>query len=290
MRKIDFSELFFQIFIYTFMAVIVLVMVMPLLHVVNYSLSDSSKIMPGILFIPRGFTLEAYSLMLRDSRIYHGLFISVARTLLGTAFMVLVSSMGAYVLTRRDMAAIGFFRRFFVLTMYFSAGIIPAYLLIRSLGLSNSFWVYIIPGGANVFNMILIKTYIEEIPREMEEAANIDGASDFVRCLRIILPLCVPVLATVSLFTGLGQWNSFIDTQFYNAMSPELFPLQYVLYNSMQTITSVDQYKQSLKQISVTPQSLKMAMTVLTVLPILLVYPMVQKYFMKGLLVGAIKG
>ena len=136
--------------------------------------------------------------------------------------------------------------------------------------------------------MILVKTYIEGLPFELEEAASIDGASDYVRFFKVVLPLCVPVIATVALFSGLTQWNSFIDTQFYNAMSPKLFPLQYVLFNAMQTITSVDAYR-NLVEVPLTPQSLKMAITVLTILPILLVYPFVQKYFMKGLLLGAIK-
>jgi putative aldouronate transport system permease protein len=165
-------------------------------------------------------------------------------------------------------------------------------MLNRALGLTGSFWVYILPGAVSVFNMILIKTYIESLPKELEESARIDGANDMYLFFRIVFPLSMPVLAAVSLFSGIGQWNAFVDTQFYNAMNPELFPLQYVLYNSLQSITSFEMYMQESQQVVVhlTPQSLKLAMTVLTVIPIMIAYPFLQKFFIKGLLIGSIKG
>jgi putative aldouronate transport system permease protein len=271
------------------MTLVLVVMVFPFLYVINYSLSDPSQVSGKFLIYPINPTFDSYVTLLKDPTIWNGVFISVARTVLGTVIMIFFTSMAGYVLTRDDFMGVKFFRRFFIITLYFSSGIIPMYLLIQGLGLTSSFWVYVIPSAVNVFNMILIKTYIESIPKELEEAALIDGANDLYLFFKIMFPISMPVIAAVSLFAAIGQWNSFIDTQFYNAMNPELFPLQYVLYNSLQTITNIEQY-QFEKSPNITPQSLKMAMTVVTVLPIMLVYPFLQKYFMKGLLIGSIKG
>jgi len=275
------------------MAVIFIVMFFPFLHIINYSLSDTSKVAGQFLFVPKNFTLDSYNIVFQNPNVISGIYISVARTVLGTLLMLFVTSMAAYVLTRDDLIGIKFFRKFFVFTMYFSVGIIPTYILIQKLNLLGTFWVYIIPTCVSVFNLILIKTYIENLPKELEEAALIDGANDLYLFYRIIFPISIPVIAAISLFASIGQWNAFIDTQFYNAMKPELFPLQYVLYYSLQSITTIDQFMNTNdldQHQTITPESIKMAMTVVTVLPIMLVYPFLQKYFMKGLLIGSIKG
>ncbi|WP_188999612.1 carbohydrate ABC transporter permease [Paenibacillus nasutitermitis] len=275
------------------MAVVFIVMAFPFLHLINYSLSNPSLVSGRFLFLPKQVNLDSYKAIFANGDVLHGIYISVARTILGTISMVLVTSMAAYVITRDDLVGIKFFRKYFVFTMYFSGGLIPTYILIKSLGLVGSFWVYIIPSAVSVFNMILIKTYIEGIPKELEESALMDGANDAYLFLKIILPICIPVIAAVSLFAGIGQWNSFIDTQFYNAMNPDLFPLQYILYNSFQSITSVEQFTMGTGAANtqlLTPQSLKIAMTVITVLPIMVVYPFLQRFFMKGLLIGSVKG
>lgn len=290
--KQTWGERLFDLLIYLFMFAVFLAMVVPFLHIINYSLSLPAKADGQLLLVPQGFTLDAYKLVFTNEGIVRSIFISVARTVTGTALMVFVTSMGAYAITRDDVAGIKFFRKFFVFTLYFSGGIIPVYMLNRALGLTGTFWVYILPGAVSVFNMILIKTYIESLPKELEESARIDGANDMYLFFRIVFPLSMPVLAAVSLFSGIGQWNAFVDTQFYNAMNPELFPLQYVLYNSLQSITSFESYMQESQQVVVhlTPQSLKLAMTVLTVIPIMIAYPFLQKFFVKGLLIGSIKG
>ncbi|WP_135546675.1 carbohydrate ABC transporter permease [Paenibacillus cymbidii] len=290
--KQSWGERLFDWLIYACMLVIFAVMVTPFLHIVNYSLSLPTKATGQLLLVPKGFTLDAYKAVFTNKSILHSIWISVARTVSGTALMAFITSMGAYAISRDDLFGAKFWRKYFVFTLYFSGGIIPVYLLIRSLGLAGTFWVYIVPGAVSVFNMILIKTYMESIPKELEESARMDGANDVFLFFRIVFPLSVPVLAAVSLFSGIGQWNAFIDTQFYNAMNPNLFPLQYVLYNALQSITSVDAFFHDSAQVIVhlTPQSLKLAMTVLTVVPIMIVYPLLQKYFIKGLLVGSIKG
>lgn len=295
MYKSSQGDRVFDLVNYTLMVFVFVVMVFPFLHLINYSVSNPSFVSGKFLFIPKQFNLDAYEAIFANPDVWNGIYISIARTVIGTFVMAIVTSMAAYVITREDLVGIKFFRKYFVFTMYFSGGIIPMYILIKSLGLVGSFWVYVIPSAVSVFNMILIKTYIEGIPKELEESALIDGANDAYLFIRIILPICIPVMAAVSLFAGIGQWNAFIDTQFYNAMNPELFPLQYVLYNSFQSITSVEQFTtgsaaDAEKYRMLTPQSLKIAMTVITVLPIMIVYPFLQKYFMKGLLLGSVKG
>lgn len=291
MHKLSFGDRVFDFVNALIMIVLFVVMVFPFLHIINYSISDFTKVSGHFLLYPRGATLESYRAMFQNPNLLHSIFISVARTVVGTSIMVFFTSMAGYVVSRDDMLGIKYIRKFFVFTMYFSVGLIPMYLLIQKLGLTGTFWVYVIPGAVGVFNMILIKTYVESLPKELEDAAFIDGASDLYLFFRIIFPLSAPVVAAISLFSAIGQWNSFVDTQFYNAMNPELFPLSYVLYIALQSITSIEQFQLDQEAMrAVTPETLKMAMTVITVLPIMVVYPFLQKHFMKGMLIGSIKG
>lgn len=289
MYKLSFGDRVFNVINYLIMIVVFLVMVLPFLYIINYSLSDPTKISGQFLLYPRNPSFDSYLSLLNNSSVLHSAFISLSRTVIGTGIMIFFTSMAGYVLTRNDFTGIKFFRKFFVITLYFSSGIIPVYILIQSLGLTGTFWVYVIPSAVNVFNMILIKTYMESIPSELEEAALIDGANDLYLFFKIMFPLSRPIIATVALFASIGHWNSFIDAQFYNAMNPQLFPLQYVLYNALQSITSIEQVQLEQHK-NMTPQTVKMAMTVVTVIPIMFVYPFLQKHFMKGLLVGSIKG
>ncbi|MDR1566396.1 MAG: carbohydrate ABC transporter permease [Treponema sp.] len=217
--------------------------------------------------------------------------ISVSRSVLGSSGMLIISGMAGYALSRHNLPWGKFFRLFFLFTMYFSGGIIPTYLLYKNLHLMNSFWVYIIPGLAAPFNMFLIKTYIEAIPRDLEEATLVDGGTEIDAYFRVLLPLCMPVNAAVFLFACIGHWNSYIDTQLYNAMSRNLYTLQYVLYNTLasQLSRSLEEAKQMVNANMVSTQSLKMAITVVTIVPVMCVYPFLRKYFVSGLLVGSIK-
>ena len=206
--------------------------------------------------------------------------------------MLFFNSMAAYVLTRNDLVGISFFRKYFIFTLYFSSGLIPAYVLMSYLNLKGTFLIYILPGAISVFNMVLIKTYIESLPKDLGEAAVVDGATDIQLFFKVIFPLCMPVYAAVVLFDCVNQWNAFMDVQIYNTMSTHLHSLQYVLYNMLNQFSSMEQLKEAGRaQIGmITPQTFKMAITVITVLPIACVYPFLQKYFIKGLLVGSIKG
>jgi putative aldouronate transport system permease protein len=289
-RKLNAQDIIFNSVNTIFMVLIILIMAYPFWYVLCYSLSDSSLITGGMIFFPRGFSFDAYKVCLGNSDIVNGFIISIARVVLGSGSMIIVSSMAAYVLSKDDFMGIKFFRILFLATMYFSGGLIPSFLLMKSLGLTGTFAVYILPGMASVFNMILIRTYIESLPKSLEESATLDGANDITIFFKIILPLCLPVIAAVSLFTAVGQWNSYIDTQIYNYKQPNLYPLQYILYNYMSAYTpSLEAAKSKAGSITVTPQSVKMAITIITIVPVAFLYPFLQRYFVSGLLVGSVK-
>ncbi|MBP1990234.1 carbohydrate ABC transporter permease [Paenibacillus eucommiae] len=274
------------------MIIILCAMIYPFLYIFNYSISNIAYVSGNPLLWPRGVNFEAYKVAFGDPDILRGLVISIARTVLGPALMIAVTTTAGYVISRQDLMWGKFIRKYFVFTMYFSGGIIPGYVLIKELHLTGTFLVYIIPSAAAVFNMILIKTFMEALPRELEESAVIDGANDFQLFVKIMFPLSLPVIAAVTLFASVSQWNAFFDTQLFNSMNPELFPLQYVLYNALQSVSSssLPDIQTDAAMAMITPQTLKMAMTMITIIPILFVYPLLQKYFIKGLLIGSIKG
>ncbi|UVI28451.1 carbohydrate ABC transporter permease [Paenibacillus spongiae] len=283
----------FEIANYLLLTVIGIMMFFPFLYIASYSLSEPSKLPQGLIMLPAGFTVEAYIRAFQDPAVFRSILISVGRTVLGPALMIFVTSMAAYCLTRNDFLGVRFWRKFFVFTMYFSSGLIPLYVLIVQLHLSKSFYVYIIPTAISVFSMILIKTYIESLPDSLEEAAVVDGANDLTVFWRVIFPLCLPVIAAMVLFSAVGQWNNFMDTQLYNAMNPELFTLQYVLYQTLSNANNASLMQSSAANPTantVTPEGLKMAITMITVLPVMMIYPFLQRYFIKGMLVGSIKG
>lgn len=203
----------------------------------------------------------------------------------------------AYTVSRQEFVLRKFVTMFFVFTMYFSGGLIPGYLLIRDLGLIGSFWVYIIPGVIGVFNMIVIRSFIEGLPEGILESARIDGAGEFTTFIRVVLPLTIPAMATVSLFVAVGQWNSWFDVFLYNSSNKELSTLQYELMKILQTSTTSatssasDAYQSAESNATaVTPTSIRATMTIIASVPILMVYPFLQKYFVQGMTIGGVKG
>ncbi|MEA4890009.1 MAG: carbohydrate ABC transporter permease [Clostridiaceae bacterium] len=279
----------FDIFNVFIMILVFVMMVYPFWYVICYSLSDPSQTGGGLILWPRGMNADAYVQCFRNQDILNGFVISIARTIIGPFAMLLVSSMLAYVLTKNDLLGIKKIRKFCLFSMYLSGGLLPTYMVINSLRLTNSFWVYIIPGMTNVFFILLIRAYIESIPAGLEESALLDGAGYFKIYLKIITPLCMPVLAAVLLYSAVGQWNAYVDTQLYNYRNPGLYPLQYILYNYMVSYTPTKQSLTTRNGRIVQPQTLKMAITVITSVPIVMLYPFLQKYFVSGLLVGAVK-
>ena len=261
----------------------------PFLNVLAISFNDPIDTMRNINFIiPRQFTLSNYVYIFEENDLISPLMLSVIKTLVGAGVGVICTAMLAYVLSRKDFYFNKVFTLLFVVTMYVSGGLIPEYLLLmRTLGLGNNFLVYILPGLIWVYNVILVRSFIEGLPIALQEAARVDGANDFIIWARIILPLCKPVLATVALFVAVGQWNSFMDTYLY---AKELPTLQYVLYEIMETATiKIDPHAADQMKNAVSPLSVRMAITIVATVPIIIVYPFLQKYFVGGMTVGAVK-
>ena len=268
---------------------LIIITLYPFLNVLAISFNDPIDTMRNInMVIPRQFTLSNYVYIFEENNLIAPLLLSVLRTVLGAGLGVICTAMLAYVLSRKDFYFNKVFTLLFVVTMYVSGGLIPEYLLLmRTLGLGNNFLVYIIPGLIWVYNMILVRSFIEGLPIALQEAARVDGANDFIIWGKIILPLCKPVLATVGLFMAVGQWNSFMDTYLY---AKELPTLQYVLYQIMETATiKIDPHAAEQMTNAVSPLSVRMAITIVATVPILIVYPFLQKYFVGGMTVGAVK-
>ncbi len=268
---------------------IIVITLYPFLNVLAISFNDPIDTMRNINFIfPREFTVSNYAYVFKENNLIQPLFLSVARTVLGAGIGVICTAMLAYVLSRKDFYFNKVFTVLFVITMYVSGGLIPEYLLLmRTLKMGNNFLVYIVPGLIWVYNLILVRSFIEGLPIALQEAARVDGANDFIIWARIVLPLCKPVLATVALFMAVGQWNSFMDTYLY---AKELPTLQYVLYEIMEKATiKIDPHAAEQMKNAVSPLSVRMAITIIATVPIIIVYPFLQKYFVGGMTVGAVK-
>lgn len=281
----------FDIFLLVLFAGVMVMTVYPFLNVLAISLNDSIDTVKNINFIiPRKFTWSNYVYIFKENDIFTPAFMSVARTLVGTLISLVLTSMLAFVLSRKDFVFRRSFTLLFVITMYVGGGLIPEYLLIkRTLGLGNSFLVYILPSLVWVYNVILVRSYIDGLPDALQEAAIIDGANDFQIWYKVVFPLCTAVNATVALFYAVGQWNSFMDTFLYAKNLPTL---QYKLYEIMEQATlKVDNHSTTTTMTrTVTPLSVRMAVTVIATVPILVVYPFLQKYFVGGMTLGAVKG
>ena len=268
---------------------VVVITLYPFLNVLAISFNDPIDTMRNINFIiPREFTLSNYTYVFTENNLAGPFLMSVARTLIGTLISVFSTAMIAYVLSRRDFYFNKIVTFLFLITMYVSGGMVPEYLLLtRTLNLGNNFLVYLLPGLIWAYNIVLMRSFMDGLPDALQEAARIDGANDFVIWLKIIVPLCKPVLATVALFVAVSQWNSFLDTYLY---ARDLPTLQYVLYEIMEKATiKVDPHAADQVKNAVSPLSVRMAITIIATIPIIVVYPFLQKYFVGGMTVGAVK-
>jgi putative aldouronate transport system permease protein len=286
----------FNVFNYTLMIIMGAATLYPFLHVIAISFNDSvDTVRGGITIFPRVFTLDSYKQILTYDGLITGWWISALRTGIGTATGLLCTAMLAYTLSREDYFARKFVTGIFMVTMYVGGGLIPDYMLIRHLHLFNNFMVYIIPGLVGVFNVIVIRSYIDGLPYELQESAKLDGANDLIICFRIVLPLCTPVLSVMALFSAVGHWNSWFDTYLYCNGNPQLTTLQFELQKILQQTQILSDGSNPFnkidpnKHITVSPKSVQMAMTMVATLPILIVYPFVQNYFVKGMTIGAVK-
>lgn len=284
-------------FIYVFLTVFSLSTLYPFLNAIAISLNeglDTAK--GGITLWPRSFTLENYEVVFQDERLMSGFIISVLRTVVGTVSAILATAIFAYGMTKRELMGRKFYMLMCIFTMYFSGGLIPTFLLIRNLGMFNSFWVYIIPSLIGVWNMIIFRTFFQGLPQGLEESAKIDGCGNWGTLFRIVLPLSGPVVATLSLFTAVGHWNEWFIASIYISKE-ELLPIQTILKQILasnivsEQTANLDAAAQAhmAQAKTVTSKSLSMATMMVATIPIVLVYPFVQKYFVKGVLVGSLK-
>lgn len=263
----------------------------PFIHIIAISLSSNRAIGSGeVSFFPKELSFEAYGKVFADASMIRSLLYTVWLTVLTTVLSMIMTIAAAYPLAKSSLKGRKWFMLVIVVTMFFSGGIIPEYILIKNLHLLDSTWGLVLPGLISPFYMIILITFFKGIPESLEEAAQIDGSTHFGTLLRIILPLSLPVMATLSLFYAVGRWNGFQDALMY-ITKPDLFPLQLKMYQMIQQnqITELMQ-NEGIGSVKVLPESLKAASVIFSTLPILLVYPWLQRYFISGVMVGAVKG
>lgn len=290
-RKKHLSDKTADFILYLVFIILALICIFPFYYLLICTISDSKAVDLGqVLFLPKNITFQNYIEVFQVQNLFQSFLVTVARTVIGTAGGVLASAYVAYFFTKENMWGRKFWYRFTIVTMYFSAGIIPVYLNMRMLGLLNNFWVYVIPSLVNVYNMILIKTSIESMPAELEESAYLDGAGYFTRFFRVVLPLQKPILATVALFSAVSHWNDFFSTKLY-ITDTSLYTLQFQLYEFLSQISSAaEQLNTADALTSITPTGIRLTLTAIVIVPIILVYPFIQKYYVKGIMIGAVKG
>lgn len=298
-KKIKSGDVTFNIINYLVFLLITLICVYPFYYLIINTISANDLSANGsINFLPQKIHFDNYKQVLSLNGLGTAAWISLARTVLGTIGTVLASAFLGFMFTQDKMWHRRFWYRFFVITMYFNAGLIPAFVTMKTLHLTNTFWVYVIPAIVQPFNIILVKTYIESMPKSLQEAAEIDGAGIFTVFGKIILPTAKPILATVAIFSAVGQWNSFQDTLIY-ITDQKLYSLQYLLYTYINQASSLAAMVRSNGTSAIsaatlatqqTPTSIRMTVSVIVVLPILFVYPIFQRFFVKGIMIGSVKG
>ena len=296
-KALDLESIIFHTLNSALMIMIMIVMIYPFWNTIAVSFNDAmDTIRGGITFLPRQFSLYSYQMVFKNKLMVTAAINSVIRTLCSTVLGVGTASMIAFVISRKELVGKKLITSFFLVTMYVNAGLIPNYFLMQNLHLTNSFGVYILPNMFGVFAIMVIRSYIDSLPESLAESATIDGAGHFRVYLQIILPLCKPVLATVALWSAVGAWNQWFDTFIYNSSADHLTTLQYEMMKLLASASSSARDNSSMygEQAAtasiVTPMSIRAAVTVIASVPILVVYPFLQKYFVKGVMIGAVKG
>lgn len=299
MYRLTANDVIFNIFAYLLFGIFVIICIFPFYYIFINSISSPAAVTSkAVTFWPQGFSLETYKAVIEVKDIGQAFLITITRTIFATALMVLASGIIGYLVTKQEMWHRKLWYRLLVVTMYFNAGIIPWYLNMAMLGLTNNYMAYIVPAIVAPYNIILVKTYIESIPAEMEESAFIDGAGYAVIFRKIIWPLSKPILATITIFGAVGNWNSFTDSLMLMQSKPQLQTLQHKLYNYLDSASD-------LKAVIDNPDSaiirhamdnaafasvIKYTVSMISIIPILIVYPFMQRYFEEGIMLGAVKG
>lgn len=287
------SDRFVDIVIYSSLTLFALSTLFPLYYVFIVSITPYAEVLRngGFIIVPSQITFDAYKEIFSSTRVPHALRLTLFITLLGTLLNLVVTILLAYPLSKKRLGGRNPILVAIVFTMLFSGGLIPTYLVVRGIGIYNTVWALLIPGLVSTFNLLIIKTYFENLPEEMEDAAKVDGCGDVRTLFSIVLPLSMPIVATLGLFYGVGHWNEYFKGIMY-VTDRELAPMQVVLRNMIQS-PNVNQelalYGSS-DMAPLPPETVKMATVTVAIVPILVVYPFLQKYFMKGMLLGAIKG
>ena len=292
MRKLSTADKIFYTCNTIFMILVVVITLFPVLNTLAVSFNDGTDALRGGIYLwPRKWSLKNYETVLQKDSLITGAIVSVSRTVIGTVLSLLTNAILAFIVSRKRFIFKKQLSLFWVITMYVNGGLIPIFLVYKGLGLTNSFYVYIIPGMISAFNMLVIRTFMTGIPDSLEESAQLDGAGYTTIFLKIISPLCKPVYATVALFVAVGQWNSWFDAMLYNRMSDNLTTLQYELMKLLSSVTNQGSNANSMKNAvgTVTPTSVRAAATILTMLPIVCLYPFLQRYFVTGMTLGGVK-
>lgn len=289
------AQKIFKVFNYCFLGLFGFITLYPFWYVLIASLNTGRDFAKGGVFLyPRAFTWENYTYAFQDSRIFASLSISVAKTLIGVATGLLFTILIAYALSIKTLPGRNFFTFFWYFTTIFGGGMIPYYMLLRDLGLTKSFWLYITPAVFNFFNFLIMRTNFNNIPTELRESAQLDGAGDIRILFQLYVPLSMPVIATVALFVGVGQWDDWFTGAYYQS-NQNLIPAATLLQKLLNEATAsstikVGQESAAAVMQSYTSQSLQMAFVMILTMPIVVVYPFLQKYYVKGVMIGAVKG
>lgn len=288
------KDLFYDALIYLFIAIVCLTCLLPFIHVVSKSISSEAYVSTKQVFLlPKGLTFEAYEKVFNDASIVTSMYVTVIMTILFTVLGMVITILAAYPLSRPGLKGRKVINFIFIFTMYFAGGMIPDYLLINNLGLLETMWSLVLPLAFSAYNLVIMKNSLESsIPESLIESARIDGASHYTILGRIVLPLSKPIIATVTLFYAVGRWNAYSDAMFYIKQNTALRPLQLKLYYLL--IAATEAVSGSVNDTQVVrmtdPEILKSACIVFATFPILCIYPFVQKYFVQGTMIGAVKG
>jgi len=278
----------FQAFLILFISILSVTMLYPFLHVTSISLSTPTEALrQGFHFYPKEITFNAWERVLQSNTVWMTMGNTVFRTVVGTVLTIIFLSIGAYPLSKKYLPHRNAFMMIIIVTMFFGGGLIPTYMLIKGLGLINSMWVYVVPGLVSTFSLIVLRNFFMSIPEELEDSAKMDGANEFRVLFSIIIPLSKPVLATLALWSAVGHWNAWFDSMLYiqdqSKIVLQLFLRRLVIANEGDPMLPVPSIEQ-------TPETVKAAIIIFTALPILVVYPFLQRYFVKGVMIGSLKG
>jgi len=287
------GDIIADVFIGLFLGLFVFSAIYPFWHVLMYSISDSQAAMSGgLFFYPRNFSLLAYKMLFRTKMIFTAYKNTVLKTLVGTSISVVLTALTAYPLSLEKFKGRNFISMMIFLTMLFSGGIIPTFLVVKSLGLLDTFWAYVIPNAMSAYNMFILRNYFQSIPRSLEESALIDGANPFVTLTKIIIPVSLPSIAAITMFYGVSNWNSYMDGVLYvNDSKLQLLQVYLLkLINSTGAKGALGEASDIGEASKITEETMKMVTISVSIIPVLIVYPFLQKYYVKGVMVGSVKG